>query len=83
MSIRVILVPLFGSASDPSCLQAGLAVAQRFRAHVEGLFVRIDPADLIPAIGDGVSPAVVMQLTDAAAAEMGRQSEAARPAFET
>jgi nucleotide-binding universal stress UspA family protein len=82
MSIRVVLIPLFGSASDALCLQAGLAVAQRFDAHVGGLFVRIDPADAVPVIGDGVSPAVVMQLTEAAAAEMTRQSAAARQAFE-
>jgi nucleotide-binding universal stress UspA family protein len=82
MSIRVVLIPLFGSASDASCLQAGLAVAERFRAHLDGLFVRIDPADVIPAIGEGVSPAVVMQLTEAAAAEMARQSAAAQAAFE-
>jgi nucleotide-binding universal stress UspA family protein len=83
MSIRVVLIPLFGSEADSWCLRAGMAVAKRFGAHADGLFVRIDPADVIPAIGDGVSPAVVMQLTDAAAAEMARQSEAARGAFET
>ena len=82
MSIRVVLIPLFGSASDSWCLRGGLAVAQRFGAHVDGLFVRIDPADVIPAIGDGVSPAVVMQLTEAAAAEIARQSAAASGAFD-
>jgi nucleotide-binding universal stress UspA family protein len=82
MSIRVVLIPLFGSESDSFCLRSGLAVAQRFGAHAEGLFVRVDPADVIPAIGEGVSPAVVMQLTQAAAAEMERQSAAARGAFE-
>jgi hypothetical protein len=81
MSIRVVLIPLFGSATDSLCLQAGLAVAQRFGAHVDGLFVQIDPADLVPAIGE-VSPAVVMQLTEVAAAEMQCQSKAARGAFE-
>jgi nucleotide-binding universal stress UspA family protein len=81
MSIRVVLIPLFGSEADSLCLRAGMAVAKRFGAHVEGLFVRIDPADVIPAIGDGVSPAVVMQLTEAAAAEVARQSAAASGAF--
>jgi nucleotide-binding universal stress UspA family protein len=83
MSIRVVLIPLFGSEADSLCLRAGMAVAKRFGAHVEGLFVRIDPADIVPAIGEGVSPAVIIQLTEAAAAEMARQSEAARGAFET
>ena len=82
MSVRVVLIPLFGSETDSFCLRAGLSVAQRFGAHVDGLFVRIDPADVIPAIGEGVSPAVAMQLTQAAAAEIERQSAAARGAFE-
>lgn len=82
MSMRVVLVPLFGSGIDVACLDAGLAVAGRFGAHVTGLFVRIDPRDAIPVIGEGVSPAVIDQLTQAAAAEMDRQSVAARSAFE-
>ena len=82
MSLRVVLVPLFGSAIDAACLDAGLAVAGRFSAHVTALFVRIDPRDAIPLIGEGVSPAVIEQLTQAAAAEMDRQSAAARSAFE-
>lgn len=82
MSTRIILAPLFGSAIDSIGLAAALKVAQRFGAHVNGLFVRIDPSDAIPIIGEGVSPAVVDQLTQAAAAEMDRRSAAARAAFE-
>ena len=78
MSIRVVLTPLFGSASDSWCLHAGLAVARRFGAHLDGLFVRIDPVDAVPPIGDGVSPAVILQLTETIAAEIERQSAAAR-----
>src|SRR5262245_23933096 len=82
MSMRVILVPLFGSQTDALCLTAGLAVAQRFGAHVDGLFVRTDPIDVVPVLGDGVSPAIIMQLSEAAASEIERQSAAARGAFE-
>jgi nucleotide-binding universal stress UspA family protein len=82
MSIRVVLIPLFGSQVDALCLSAGLAVAKRFGAHIDGLFVRIDPIDVVPVLGDGVSPAIIMQLTEAATAEMARQSAAARRAFE-
>lgn len=81
-SLRVVLVPLFGSGIDAPCLDAALTIADRFGAHVQGLFVRIDPLDAIPVIGEGVSPAVIEQLTQAAAAEMERQSKAARAAFE-
>jgi len=82
MSMRILLVPLFGSEIDAIGLEAGLGVAQRFGAHVNGLFVRIDPRDAIPVIGEGVSPAVIDQLIEAAAAEMDRRSAAGRDAFE-
>lgn len=81
-NLRVVLVPLFGSGIDAPCLDAALTIADRFGAHVQGLFVRIDPLDAIPVIGEGVSPAVIEQLTQAAAAEMERQGRAARAAFE-
>jgi nucleotide-binding universal stress UspA family protein len=83
MSIRIILVPVFGARGDAPSLEAAFGVAQRFGAHVTALFVRIDPRDAIPVIGEGVSPAVIDQLTQAAAAEMDRRSAAARATFDT
>jgi hypothetical protein len=83
MSIRITLVPVFGHASDARSLEAAFGVARRFGAHVNGLFVRIDPRDAIPVIGEGVSPAVIDQLTEAAAAEMDRRSAAGRKTFDT
>ena len=59
MSMRTLLVPLFGAEIDAVGLDAGLGVAQRFGAHVNALFVRLDPRDAIPVIGEGVSPAVI------------------------
>ena len=82
MSMRTLLVPLFGAEIDAVGLDAGLGVAHRFGAHVNALFVRLDPRDAIPVIGEGVSPAVIDQLTEAAAAEMDRRSVAARQGFE-
>jgi nucleotide-binding universal stress UspA family protein len=82
MSIRIILTPLFGGAADAAALNVGLGVARRFQAHLGALFVRIDPFDAIPVVGEGVSPAIIDQLTEAAAAEMERQRTAARASFE-
>ena len=82
MSIRIILAPVFGADSDARSLEAAFGVAQRFGAHLTGLFVRVDPRDAIPVIGEGVSPAVIDQLTQAAEAEMDRRSAAARATFE-
>lgn len=82
MTMRIILVPLFGSAGDAACLDAALGIAGRFGAHVTGLFVRIDPMDAIPVVGEGVSPAIIDQLTQAADEEMIRQRDAARRSFD-
>lgn len=82
MSIRIILVPLFGTGGDALSLEAAFGAARRFDAHLTGLFVRVDPRDAIPVIGEGVSPAVIDQLTQAAQAEMDRQSAAARATFD-
>jgi nucleotide-binding universal stress UspA family protein len=82
MSIRIILVPLFGDDADSAAAQAVFAVTRRFDAHVEGLFARIDPLDAIPIVGEGVSPAVIDDLTNAAAAEMDKRASAAKSHFE-
>lgn len=82
MSIRIILAPLFGTDADATTLPGAMGLAQRFQAHVQGLFVRTDPMDAVPIIGEGVSPAVITQLTEAAKAEIERQWQAATGAFE-
>ena len=82
MSIRIILTPLFGDDADAAAAQAAFAVTRRFDAHVEGLFARIDPLDVIPIVGEGVSPAVIDDLTNAAKAEKDKRASAARAHFE-
>jgi nucleotide-binding universal stress UspA family protein len=82
MSIRIILTPMFGDDADAAAAQAAFAVTRRFDAHVQGLFVRIDPLDTIPIVGEGVSPAVLDDLTKAAQAEMDRRASAAKAHFE-
>ena len=82
MSVRVILTPLFGDAADANAVTAGMSLAQRFAAHLAALFVRLDPSDAVPLVGEGVSPAIIEQLTQAAEAEVNRQRGSARSAFE-
>jgi nucleotide-binding universal stress UspA family protein len=82
MSIRIILTPMFGDDTDAAAAQAAFAVTRRFDAHVQGLFVRIDPLDTIPILGEGVSPAIIDDLTKAAEAEMDRCASAAKAHFE-
>jgi nucleotide-binding universal stress UspA family protein len=82
MGIRIILTTLFGDQADAAAAQAAFAVTRRFDAHVEGLFARIDPLDAIPVVGEGVSPAVIDDLTRATEAEMDRRASAAKAHFE-
>jgi nucleotide-binding universal stress UspA family protein len=82
MSIRIILTPMFGDDTDAAAARAAFAVARRFDAHVRGLFVRIDPLDTIPILGEGVSPGIIDDLTKAAEAKMDRSASAAKAHFE-
>ena len=76
MSIRIILTPLFGDEADTAGVQAAFAVTRRYDAHVEGLFVRLDPLDTIPVMGEGISPVVIDSLTRTVAEDMERRAGA-------
>lgn len=82
MSYRIILVPMFGVHADTAALHAAFGLARRFESHVVALFAHPDPRDVIPYVGEGVSPAVIEQLTQASESEIERQRAAARTAFD-
>ena len=79
--MRVILVPLVGDDADRAALTAAHTIAQAFRSHVEGLFVR---PDLLDAIADleGGSPEVLGSVTRATTARWNERSGRAKQAFE-
>lgn len=83
MTLRVVLAPLSGSEADRVGLAAARQIAGRFGGHLVGLFVRSDPADIVPIIGEGISPAIVDELTHAAQAELDRRAGIAKQQFET
>jgi nucleotide-binding universal stress UspA family protein len=66
MPIRKILAPVNGSDWDANVLSAAAAVAQKFDAHIEALFVRPDPSDALPYVGEGVSGGVIEEMIQAA-----------------
>jgi len=82
MTLRVVLAPLFGSDADRAGLEAALQIARRFDGHLTGLFIRPDPADVVPIIGEGISPAIIDELTQAAQSEADRRAAVARQQFE-
>ncbi|WP_425062325.1 universal stress protein [Pyruvatibacter mobilis] len=66
MSIKRILCPLYGSASDAASLTMGLSLAKRFHAQADILFVRPNPTDALPYLGEGISGPVVEDIIETA-----------------
>lgn len=82
MTIRTILAPLSGTETDGPRLKLAFAAARRLGAHVDVLFTRLDPADAVPVVGEGMSSAVIDQLVASAEQETHRRRAAARHHFE-
>lgn len=82
MAYRKILVPLTGAARDSHVLAAAFEVAKAFGGHVAGVFVRPDPSEVLPYLGEGVSAGVVQELMDASRAATNRSVTAARAALD-
>lgn len=66
MSFVKILAPLTGGPRDASVLTSAISAALPFGAHVQGLFVRADPALAMPFYGEGMSGMVVQDVIDTA-----------------
>jgi nucleotide-binding universal stress UspA family protein len=80
--LKKILVPLTGADTDSAALAAAFAVAGNFNAHVNALFVRIDPRDAVPVMGEGLSGALIEEIMRAAETEANRDAEVARQQFQ-
>ncbi|MFM9865564.1 MAG: universal stress protein [Micropepsaceae bacterium] len=82
MAYRKILVPLTGGARDAPVLRAAFEVAKAFGSHVAAVFVRPDPSEVLPYLGEGVSAGVVQEIMDASRASANRAAVAARAALD-
>jgi len=82
MAYRKILVPLVGTQRDTTVLRHGFELAKTFGSHVAALFIRPDPAEVIPYLGDGISACVVQEVIDASRNAGKAASAAAKSAFD-
>lgn len=82
MSYRKILVPLTGGERDGSVLNSAFEVAAAFESHVAGVYVKPDPSEVLPYLGEGVSAGVVQEIMDTAQAASARASAAALATME-
>ncbi len=57
MAIRRLLAFLSGAPTGESTLHGACTVARRLSAHLDGIFLRPDPRDVIPMLSEGVTGA--------------------------
>lgn len=77
-----ILALLDGNDTDSAVALTGLAIGKAFDATVEGLIVRPDPRDAVRLAVDGMSPAMIEGVIDAARDEAERRIVKARESFD-
>lgn len=82
MAYRKILVPLTGGERDANVLSAAFEVAKAFGSHVAGVFVRPDPSEVLPYLGEGISAGVIQEILDASREASNRAAAAARAALD-
>jgi nucleotide-binding universal stress UspA family protein len=76
-------VPVTGGDGDSGVLDAALALARRFTAHIEVLHGQLDPRDAVPFLGEGASGALIQQIMEAAQRDSVTRASRARATFET
>ena len=64
MTIKTILAAASGGTASDGAIEAACRLARRFEAHVEGLHIRADAAQLIMAAGDGFGMPIAGEFID-------------------
>jgi len=80
--MRVILVPLVGDADDATGLAGAYAVARRFRAHIDGMFMRPDPVEAVISLEGEATPELISSVTNASTVTWDARSKVAKKAFD-
>jgi nucleotide-binding universal stress UspA family protein len=82
MSYAKILAVLTGGAGDRAALAAAFALVRPAGGHVLGLVPNPDPREAVPALGEGVSGALVEQIMEMVEQESRSHRTRARHAFD-
>ena len=64
--MRRILAVLGGSDSDRKAAGAAIALAKRLGAQVEGLYIKIDPSEVLARMGEGITASATGDVFEAA-----------------
>lgn len=81
MTIKVILVPV--TAAESGALKCAFALGRRFDAHVMAIYVRADPRNAMPYMGEGMSGIVLQEILAAAERDAVTRARNARTLFDT
>jgi nucleotide-binding universal stress UspA family protein len=69
MTLAKILVPLRGTDHDAAAMATALAAAAPLKAHIEALFVRPNPAQVLTFVHGVTAPSVIDKILEAATEE--------------
>ena len=81
MSIATILVVVSGEEGSEGALKTALSLGEAFGARVTALHVAIDPERSIPLLGEGMTAAMIGDLSASLAAEADRTTATAKGLF--
>jgi len=82
MMYRKILLPLSATESCRAALAQALMVAKVWRAHIQALHVRLDPREVAPLAGEGLSGAMIEEMMTLTEKEGNERARAARTLFD-
>lgn len=81
MSVKTILLPLSGAAAPEPVFETALSLARRFDAHLDVLYVRRNPRNLLPYATLGLSKRMRESVLQAAEQNTATQAESAQTLF--
>lgn len=82
MQIKRILLPLIHRGLHEGVLRTAIVAARRFEAHLEVLYVRMRPRDVLPYDMSGASRRMVRSVLEAAEHEAESEADKVRERFE-
>jgi nucleotide-binding universal stress UspA family protein len=82
MTYRTILVAVSGGSASAGAVDLACRLATRFKCHLEGFHVQMDPRDLVIAAGDPVAGVVITELMDKIAADAASTAAKVKSSFD-
>ena len=82
MTYATLLALADGGPTCDAVLNAAVQLARRFRAQLEVLHLKADPASLVPVVGEGMSGALIEQMIDSMTRMLEGRAKQARGAYD-